>query len=338
MAKTGYVIDDRFQGHEGAEGHPERPERMATLIEWLASYTRDGLVRVDGRPATREELLSNHTSEHVAIIEASAGRHLQFDYDTHAGPQTYDIALLAAGGPLALIDHVMSGQVDNGFAVVRPPGHHAEADRAMGFCFFNNIAIAARYLVQRHGLERVLIVDWDVHHGNGTQNSFFADNQVLFVSLHQSPLYPGTGALDEVGDGDGAGFTVNVPMAAGQGDDEYAQIFSQVVTPVAEQFAPQFVLVSAGFDHHFKDPLGSMEVTKAGMGSMARSMLNIAAKSCDGKCVALLEGGYDLTGLREGVEASFDEFGRDEGAPGEGGGADEYVAAVRKHHGNFWQF
>ena len=338
MRQTGYVIDERFVEHAGTEGHPERPERMLTLIEWMKSYERDGLVRVEPRAATREELLANHDAAHIDAIAASAGKTVAFDYDTHATPSSYETALLAAGGSLALVDEVMAGNIDNGFAVVRPPGHHAEADRAMGFCFFNNVAVAARMLIDKYGLERVLVVDWDVHHGNGTQRSFYANNDVLFVSTHQWPLYPGTGDLDEVGVSSGAGFTLNVPMAAGQGDDEYAQVFAELITPVAKQFDPQFVLISAGFDHHHLDLLGSMQVTQAGMGAMARSLLHIADEHAGGKCVALLEGGYHLDGLREGVEATFDELGREGGEVPVGSGADAYVEAVRKRHKNFWQF
>ena len=249
--KTGIVIDERYTAHETGYGHPERPERISTLLEMVRSHPGPGLVRIDPRPATLEEIALNHDGAHIERVSATAGRaSFAFDADTPTSPQSYETALLAAGGLVTLVEAVMEGVVDNGFALVRPPGHHAEHDRAMGFCLFNNVAVAARVLRQRYGLERVLIMDWDLHHGNGTQHSFYDDPVVLYISTHQYPYYPGTGAADEIGREAGAGFTVNVPLRAGSGDSEFVEVFTHVVEPIARQFRPQFVLISAGFDCH----------------------------------------------------------------------------------------
>jgi acetoin utilization deacetylase AcuC-like enzyme len=193
----------------------------------------------------------------------------------------------------------MAGEIANGFAFVRPPGHHAERRRAMGFCLFNNVAVGAEYLRRRYGLQRVLIVDWDLHHGNGTQHLFETDPGVLYVSTHQYPYYPGTGGLDEVGQAGGEGFTVNLAFPAGFGDAEYVEAFHRIVEPIAHQYAPEFVLVSAGFDAHARDPLGGMQVTEGGFRAMTRSLLAIAGAHAGGRCAAILEGGYDLTAIRD---------------------------------------
>jgi acetoin utilization deacetylase AcuC-like enzyme len=209
---------------------------------------------------------------------------------------------------LALVDAVMAGRVDNGFAFVRPPGHHAEPDRAMGFCLFNNVALAAAHLRAAHGLERVLVVDWDVHHGNGTQHAFYDDPHVLFVSSHQYPFYPGTGAAREVGVGEGEGFTLNLPFPAGYGDAQYVRAFVDVVEPVARRFGPQFILVSAGFDAHRRDPLAGMDMTEAGFACLARLLLRLSQDVCENRLVAVLEGGYDFEALARSVAAVLGEM------------------------------
>ena len=216
---------------------------------------------------------------------------------------SFDIALLAAGGALELADQVASGQLDNAFALTRPPGHHAERDMALGFCLFNNVAIAARYLQRHHGIEKVLILDWDVHHGNGTQHTFEDDPSVLYVSLHQYPYYPGTGAASETGTGRGAGATVNCPMPAGAGDAEYEHAFVERVLPAIDAFAPQFVLLSAGFDAHVDDPLAQMRLSTSFYGWMTARMLEVADRHAGGRLVSLLEGGYDTRALSASVEA-----------------------------------
>jgi acetoin utilization deacetylase AcuC-like enzyme len=339
MFKTGYVCDPRYANHDVPPGHPERHERIEALLDLMRRYTRDGMVSIAPRAATVEEISANHDRRYVDRARATAGKPIVvFDPDTTAYSESYETALLAAGGVLALIDQVMAGKVNNGFAMVRPPGHHAEADRAMGFCFFNNVAIGARYLLREHGLERVLIVDWDVHHGNGTQRSFYADKHVLYVSLHQSPHYPGTGAVNEAGVADGLGYTVNIPLPGGYGDNEYAAAFRRIIEPVARQFAPEFVLVSAGFDAHRSDPLSQMRVTSEGFAAMARSLLDVARVPAGGKCVAVLEGGYDLDALAQSVSRVLDELGGDDlDTPRpQGSGAEAVLDAVTRVHRRFW--
>lgn len=235
-------------------------------------------------------------------MAGTAGRDVMLDPDTFTSPDSYDCALLAAGGALDAVDRVMKGELDNAFVAARPPGHHAETNRAMGFCLFDNIAVAAAHAVVAHGLERVMIIDWDVHHGNGTQEIFWNDRRVLFLSLHQFPFYPGTGSFEEIGGPEAPGMTVNIPMAAGFGDEEWHSAFRRVVVPVADQFAPELVLLSAGFDAHANDPLGGMRVTETGFGFMADEVLSIAKRHAGGKLVAILEGGYNIAALEASVE------------------------------------
>jgi len=203
---------------------------------------------------------------------------------------------------------VISGELDNAFALVRPPGHHAERDRAMGFCLFNNVAIGARYAQKFHNLKRVLIVDWDLHHGNGTQHSFEEDDSILYFSTHQSPFYPGTGAFEEAGKGKGKGFTVNVPLSTGYGDGEFLEIFEKILKPMALKFKPELILVSAGIDIYMNDPLGGMRVTPKGFAGLTRSIMDISNECCGGKMVITLEGGYDLPGLRDSVKEILKEM------------------------------
>lgn len=340
MLRTGTVCDPRYRDHEVPPGHPERPERIGALLDFLEKYSRAGLVGIEPRRATVEEIACNHDRRYVEEVRATAGEPcVFFDGDTQAYSESYETALLAAGGVLELADRIVTGKVDNGFAMVRPPGHHAEADRAMGFCFFNNVAIAARYLMSRHGLERVLIVDWDVHHGNGTQRSFYASKNVLFVSLHQYPHYPGSGAVNEAGVAEGLGHTVNIPFPAGYGDAEYVAAFQRVIVPIARQFAPQFVLISAGFDGHARDPLSQMRLTKEGYAAMTRSLLSVARDHAKGRLAAVLEGGYALDSLVESVASVLDEMGGeniDHDLP-PGGGAEPVLDAVTRVQKRFWK-
>jgi len=307
--RTAVVVDPRYEEHDTGRGHPESPHRIRVIRDMLAAYRRDGLVALEPRLATTDELALNHDPRHVARVAATAGHDLYaFDPDTPVSARSYDTARLAAGGLLAALDAVVAGDVANAFAFVRPPGHHAEADRAMGFCLFNNVAIGARYLRARHGLGRVLVLDWDVHHGNGTQASFWDDPDTLYVSTHQYPFYPGTGAAAEVGAGPGAGATVNVPLPAGCGDDEYVAAFERVIVPVARQFRPEFVLVSAGFDAHARDPLAAMRVTDEGFRAMARLLMRVADEHAGGRLAAVLEGGYDMQALRTSIPVVIDEL------------------------------
>ena len=309
MRRTAVLLERAYLRHENPPGHPERTERIGVLLEAFDGRADDAVVRVSPRPATVDEVRAVHTAEHVERIAATAGvPFTPFDADTQAGPHTHETALLAAGGLLAVLDAVMEGRADNGLALVRPPGHHAESNRAMGFCFYNNIAIGARHLQRAHGVKRVLIVDWDVHHGNGTQEIFWEDPSVMFVSLHESPLYPGTGGAGETGAGAGAGTTLNVPLPGGSGDDDWLRAFDSIVEPAARAFAPDFVLISAGFDAHVRDPLASTELTTGGFVRLARRVRTIADDCCGGRCAAVLEGGYDLEALRGSVLAVLREL------------------------------
>ncbi|HYC23952.1 MAG TPA: histone deacetylase [Candidatus Bathyarchaeia archaeon] len=306
---TALTIDSRFRDHDPGPGHPERPDRIAVLLDLVEHWRGARLERIAARHAEESELRRVHTETLVDRVRATTGRarhHL--DADTPTSADSFATALLAAGGVCELVDAVAGGAAQNGFALVRPPGHHATRDTAMGFCLFNNVAIAAERLRHEHHLERVAIVDWDVHHGNGTQDIFLGDPGVLYVSTHQSPFYPGTGAVGEVGVGDGEGFTINLPFSPGVGDAGYLLAFEEIVRPILRQFAPEFVLVSAGFDCHHRDPLGGMAVTEEGFAGMTQILLDVARETAGGRLVAVLEGGYDLDAIRESTEAVLGEL------------------------------
>jgi len=306
MRRTGLLHDVRFLDHDTGDHHPESPARLAALETLFERDACRDLVRVDPCLASEADLRLVHSHDHVAAVAASARRtETWFDGDTPASAGSFEAARLAAGGALAMADAVLDGGIDNGFAALRPPGHHAETTRPMGFCLFNNVAIVARHLVARRGLSRVLVLDWDVHHGNGTQNTFYDQREVLFVSLHQYPFYPGTGSPAETGRGGAAGTTVNVPMPAGAGDAEYRAAFRELVLPIAEEYAPQFVLVSAGYDAHRRDPLASLQLGTGMYGEMTDALSALAEATADGRLLLLLEGGYDLTALVESVEVTL---------------------------------
>jgi acetoin utilization deacetylase AcuC-like enzyme len=276
---------------------------LQVLDELFDSEPYRALPRVAPRAAREDEIARVHDAGHLRAVADSAGRPVtRFDADTAASAGSFEAALLAAGASIALADAVCDGEIANGFAALRPPGHHAERDRPMGFCLFNNAAIVARHLQAARGRERILVLDWDVHHGNGTQHSFYADPSVMYVSLHQFPFYPGTGNFDEVGTGAGAGYTVNLPMRAGWGNPEYVAAFRDVVVPVALRFAPDFVIVSAGFDAHRDDPLAMMSLDGAAFATMTDAVISIADQCCNGNLTMLLEGGYSLEALRESVD------------------------------------
>ncbi|HZY60517.1 MAG TPA: histone deacetylase [Candidatus Binataceae bacterium] len=310
MLKTALITDRHYLEHAPGRGHPERPERVKVLLDMAAGLDRAGLARIAPREATVAEIELCHEPRYVSLVRQTATRDsYDFDPDTHASRATYHTSLLAAGGVLTAVEAVLGGEADNGFALVRPPGHHALPDRAMGFCFFNNVAIAARYLTEVKGLGRVMILDWDVHHGNGTQDIFYDSPRVLYCSLHQFPHYPGTGSAREIGDGEGRGYTVNLPMPATFGDAEYLAAFDRVIMPIGRQFRPDFILVSAGFDCHFRDPLADMRVTEAGFAAMARRLKRLAAECCGGRMALTLEGGYDLGALASSVREVIEELG-----------------------------
>ena len=297
---TGLVCDPAYRLHSTGDFHPEQPARMDAVLQGLHLA---GLLNrcqlIAPRPATDAELLRVHSPAYLAQVQAdvAAGRHELSSGDTAIGPESERIARLAAGGVLAAVEAVLAGQVANAFAVVRPPGHHASAERGMGFCIYNNVAVAARHLQVAHGLARVLILDWDVHHGNGTQDIFAADPSVLFCSSHQAPLYPGTGAASDRGVGDGEGFTVNIPLPAGTTGPELLAAWREQILPAADAFAPQFVLISAGFDSRREDPLGGFRLDDADFAALTRLAMELAERHAGGRLVSALEGGYDLPGL-----------------------------------------
>ena len=304
--KTGFVYGDVYLQHKTSAGHPERPERLTAIVRRLRETgLLEQLVAIEPRRAATEWITTEHSLEYVArvAIACRQGDPYVDTMDVPVSPRSYDVALEAVGGVLAAVDAVMAGKVRNAFCAVRPPGHHALKDQAMGFCLFNNVALAARYVQKKHGLPKVLIVDWDVHHGNGTQAMTYADPTVLYFGIHRYPFYPGTGAAEEKGEGKGLGFTLNVPLPAGSGDAEYTKAFDDVLAPAARAFRPDFVLVSAGFDAHADDPLGGMKVTAKGFAELTRVVKRIAATSARGRIVSVLEGGYNLDGLAASAEA-----------------------------------
>lgn len=300
------ISSERFAEHQTPPGHPERPER-AKVMEVIAERWRErGADVVAPRAATHEQLARVHDEEYLKRIAATSGQAVALDPDTFTSPESHQVALLAAGAAIDGADRVMGRSADRSpqavLALVRPPGHHAERDRAMGFCLFNNIAVAAAHARAR-GAGRVAIVDYDVHHGNGTQHTFEADPNVLYVSTHQFPFYPGTGAADEIGRGEGRGFTVNVPLEVGAVDDDYRVVFERVVVPVLHQFKPDLLLVSAGFDAHERDPLGGMRLTTEAFAAMTSELARVAKTYCDGRIVLVTEGGYDQRALAASLDA-----------------------------------
>ncbi len=305
---VGIVRNEIYLEHVTDSYHPENPERLKFIYSMLDTIDGRSIVYVAPRMATHDEVALVHDLSYIESIASTKGKERRLDPDTTASPRTYEASCMAAGGVLELADKLVAGTVDSGFALVRPPGHHAERNRAMGFCIFNNIAIGARYLEKKHKLSRILIVDFDLHHGNGTQHSFYKDSTVLYFSTHQYPYYPGTGWYEEVGEGQGKGYTVNVPLSYGMGDGDYSYIFEELLTPLADCFKPEIVLVSAGFDTYYHDPLGGMKVTEEGFAAMTRVLLNIAHQHCGGKTLFALEGGYDLSGLASSVQAVITEM------------------------------
>ena len=341
MHKTAIVTDRRYAKHFAGRSHPERPERVAVMIEMAENLKRDHLQFRAPRAAGIEEVALCHSRAYIEAMERTS--HLDrfdFDPDTHTSRDSYQTALLAAGGVLTAADAVLDGAAENAFAIVRPPGHHALASRAMGFCFFNNIAITAEWLIRHKGLKRVMVIDWDLHHGNGTQDIFYDSAEVLYASTHQFPHYPGTGSMLEVGAGEGLGYTVNAPMPAEYGDSEYLRVFDDLIIPIGREFRPQFILVSAGFDCHWRDPLGEMQVTESGFTQMMRRIKLLAAETCSGKIVAALEGGYNLEAMASSGAAVIEEMGREADEHQQGASGGERVLPIieraRKGVGQYW--
>jgi acetoin utilization deacetylase AcuC-like enzyme len=339
---TALIYDPIFLEHITPDDHPERPERLKRVIEVLEALNwmeRDGLVHLAPRAASEEELALihepayiehvKHAAERAGRLEVESGRATRFfATDTYVSAQSYEAAIHAAGAPLTAIDALMRGEINNAYCLVRPPGHHALADNAMGFCLFNNVAIAARYAIEKLGLERVMIIDYDVHHGNGTQDAFYEDPHVLYFSTHQAPFYPGTGSSTELGAGPGLGTTVNVPLPATTGFGVYEAIFRQVLAPLADRFHPQLILVSAGFDAHFADPLGQMHLSTVAFAQLNKLIIDLAQSLCHGRLVLVQEGGYNLEAMGACAATCLNLLLGDDAAVDSLGPAPEYPFTV----------
>ncbi len=315
--KTAVLHSEVFLAHDPGPGHVETPRRLEGLYRELGrDEHRSRFIFPDFAPASEDTLALNHDRKYIARVASTAGKPFEaLDPDTYTSARSYEAACLAAGAAVGAVDLVIDGGADNAFALVRPPGHHAEYSEARGFCLFNNIAVAARHALNNRGLQRVLIVDWDLHHGNGTQHSFYDTDQVLFFSTHQYPYFPGSGALAETGRGPGEGCTINVPLAGGQDDAAFARIFNELLVPVARQYRPDLILVSAGFDTYSGDPLGTMMVSEEGYAYMTGVLVELAAELCGGRLVLMLEGGYDLGIMERGVMACLGELAGDRFLP-----------------------
>jgi acetoin utilization deacetylase AcuC-like enzyme len=296
------VTHSACSAHDMGEGHPERPERMRAVDQALQREMFQLLLRDNAPRAAIEALTRVHPAEYVAAIEQASPSHgcIQLDSDTAMSPGTWEAALRSAGGAIFAVDEVAGKRVDNAFVATRPPGHHAEKATPMGFCFFNNAAVAARHAQAAHGLERVAIIDFDVHHGNGTQDIFWNDASVFYASTHQMPLYPGTGARSETGEHDQI---VNAPLRAGDGGEAFREAFTQTILPRLDAFSPDLLIVSAGFDAHFRDPLGNLNLNETDFAWVTQRLMDLAQRRCGGRLVSLLEGGYDLEGLGRSVAA-----------------------------------
>lgn len=304
MANTAILLDRVYERHTTGPGHPESPERYEAVTQALDEIEElRSAPRVQSRSATEDEIALCHTADYIRTVRAdvAAGRRDLSTGDTAIGSKSLDVALEAVGGVLNAVDAVFAGDARNAFCAVRPPGHHATPDRGMGFCIFNNVAIAARHAQRKHGVERVLIADWDVHHGNGTQDIFYEDGSVFFFSTHQYPWYPGTGLTHETGEGNGSDTTINCPLPAGSGREQILGAFGAQLASAAEEFRPDLVIISAGFDSREGDPLGRFRLTDEDFADLTDLMSEIADKHAGGRLISVLEGGYSLQGLAAGV-------------------------------------
>jgi acetoin utilization deacetylase AcuC-like enzyme len=333
------IASERFAEHQPPPGHPERSERAA-VMQQVAAWARERGTQVTApHPATAAQLARVHEPEYIGMVAETAGRAVAFDQDTYTSAESYGVALLAAGAAVDAVERVMgpeaapdrssdSPELRAALAMVRPPGHHAERSRAMGFCLFNNVAVAAAH-AHALGAARVAIVDYDVHHGNGTQHIFETDPDTLYISLHQFPFYPGTGAADEIGRDRGKGFTVNLPLEAGATDDDYRYACAEVVLPVLREYAPDVLLVSAGFDAHERDPLAGMRLTSDAYAAMTAELRTVAEEHCDGRLMLVTEGGYDLRALETSLEAVIGSLTAEPSSPASAAPA----ASVRAERG-----
>lgn len=317
MRRTAVYRHDLFLEHQPGFEHVESPDRLQVVYEALdKADTGPRLSFPTFAAATPEIIGLNHSPALIKRVAETAGRrHDYLDADTQTSPRSYEAACLAAGALIDGMQRIAAKEVDNAFCLVRPPGHHAERSRAMGFCLFNNVAIAAQFGLARMGMKQILIVDWDLHHGNGTQHSFYGTDQVLYFSTHQYPHYPGTGSLFEIGEGKGEGFTLNCPLPGGQGDRDFHRIFQELLVPVARQYRPDFILVSCGFDIYGGDPLGAMRVSAEGFADMTGIVQELADEICQGRLLITLEGGYNLHGMRDGSLAVLTALSGEQLAP-----------------------
>ena len=335
------IHTERFAEHQTPPGHPERSERAEVMDAVAHRWRTRATEIVAPRAATREQLARVHDGEYTRRIAETAGTAMALDQDTYTSPESYEIALLAAGAVVDAVERVMGGSHRAAMALVRPPGHHAERDRAMGFCLYNNVAVAAAH-ARAQGAAKVAIVDYDVHHGNGTQHMFEADPHVLYISTHQFPYYPGSGAAGEIGREAGRGFTVNVPLEAGAVDEDYQIVFAKLVLPILRQFEPDLLIVSAGFDAHQHDPLGGMRLSTESFAAMTMELRAVAEECCRGRLVAAVEGGYDLQAFAASLDAAIDALNGPVSAarwPSSGISStrgDAAVAAVRPMLAPFW--
>lgn len=305
-SSTGFLYHDTFLNHDTGLGHPERPDRLRSITSHLKEIdVWDKVQHPDIHPASEEWILKVHSATHLRYVKNACreGRSVLDEGDTHVGCESFDVAMSAVGGVLAGVDAVVQGRMNNVFCAVRPPGHHAESNAVMGFCLFNNVAVAARYAQAAHGMERVAIIDWDVHHGNGTQEIFYSDKSVYYISTHQYPFYPGTGSTSERGSGEGLGYTLNLPMRAGSGEHDYLDAFTKEILPALDDFHPELIIISAGFDAHKDDPLANINLTEESFEKLTRIIRDCAEKHSGGRIVSVLEGGYNLRALARSVEA-----------------------------------
>ena len=332
MRKTAIFNDPLFMDHDPGFDHPESPNRLKVINEVLEKDDiKSKFLFPAFSPASHKTIGMNHSTDLMNRVAETAGKVFDaLDPDTKTSPDSYAAATLAVGALTTGIDLLVEDEIDNGFALVRPPGHHAEKKQSMGFCLFNNVAVATHHAIAKHGMKKVMIIDWDLHHGNGTQNSFYETDKVLYVSTHQYPYYPGTGAVEETGRGKGEGYTVNIPLPGYQGDREYAAIFNDIIVPVGREYAPELILISCGFDVYQADPLGLMEVTAPGFAYMTRVLHELSDEVCGGKLLVTLEGGYDLVGQRDGAMAVLSELCGEPLNTGHPGNlSDEYALELR---------